>query len=136
LYYQKNITALPESVIIQLSALSEHDIEIIRKCRGKHNRLGFAYQLMFVKIFNRFPNQVLLEIQTQILTFASLQLSINAELINAYQKRQPTISEHQQKIRNYLNLKSFDEVASVKVNDFLFMEAQRIEHTSILLAKV
>jgi len=133
--YQKIITTLPESVIIQLATLAEQDREIIQKCRGQHNRLGFTYQLMFVRIFNRFPNQVPLDIQPQILTFASLQLGVNTELINAYQKRQPTISEHQQQIRLYFKLKHFDEFAVKLVNDFLFIEAQRIEHTSILLAK-
>lgn len=52
---------------------------MISKCRGQHNRLGFAYQLMFVKVFNRFSNQILLEIQPQIITFATLQLGIKAE---------------------------------------------------------
>lgn len=127
--------ALPESVIIQLATLSEQDRSMIQKCRGHHNRLGFAYQLMFIKIFNRFPRQVPLEIQPQILTFAVLQLGIKTELIRTYQKRQQTISDHQQQIRAYLNLASFDKNAMAQVSEFLFIEAQRIEHTSILLAK-
>jgi len=134
LNYQKTVT-LPESVIIQFATLSEQDRDIVQKCRGQHNRLGFAYQLMFAKVLNRFPNQIPLEIQQQILTFSSLQLSINIEFINLYQKRRPTISEHQQQIRCYLSLKSFDEIATAQVSDFLFIEAQRIEHASILLAK-
>lgn len=127
--------ALPESVIVQLATLSDQDRLTIQKCRGEHNRLGFAYQLMFAKVFNRFPNQIPLEIQPQILTFAVLQLGIESELINAYQKRQQTISEHQQQIRIYLNLANFDKEAIIKVSEFLFIEAQRIEHTCILLAK-
>lgn len=127
--------ALPESVIIQLAKLSEQDRLTIQKCRGQHNRLGFAYQLMFTKIFNRFPNQIPLEIQSQILTFAVLQLGIKAELIDTYQKRQQTVSDHQQQIRIYLSLTNFNKVAITQVSDFLFIEAQRIEHTSILFAK-
>jgi hypothetical protein len=132
---QEIVTALPESVIIQLATLSAQDRLTLQKCRGQHNRLGFAYQLMFVKVFNRFPNQISLEIQPQILTFAVLQLGIKAELINTYQKRQQTVSAHQQQIRIYLNLASFDKAAITQVSEFLFIEAQRIEHTSILLAK-
>lgn len=132
---QEIVMALPESVIIQLARLSDQDRFRIQKCRGQHNQLGFAYQLMFAKVFNRFPNQIPLEIQSQILSFAVLQLGLKIELINAYQKRQQTISEHQQQIRVYLNLASFNKVVIAQVSDFLFVQAQRIEHTSILLAR-
>lgn len=132
---QDVILALPESIIVQLATLSDLDRLTIQRCRGQHNRLGFAYQLMFAKVFNRFPNQVPLEIQAQVLTFAVLQLGIKTELIDAYQKRQQTLSEHQQQIRIYLNLTNFDKDAIVKVSDFLFIESQRIEHVSILVAK-
>lgn len=108
---------------------------MIRKRRGQHNRLGFAYQLMFVKVFNYFPDQVSLEIQPQILTFAALQLAIGAEVITFYQSRQQTVSDHQIQIRNYLSLANFDKAAIEQVNEFLFLEAQRIEYTSILLVK-
>lgn len=90
---------------------------------------------MFVKIFNYFPNQALVEIQPQIITFAVLQLGIKTELINAYQKRQQTVSEHQQQIRDYLRLSSFDKSAISQVSEFLFIEAQRTDHVSILLIK-
>lgn len=126
---------LPESAIIQIATLSETDRQTIQKCRGQHNRLGFAYQLMFAKIFNRFPNQRPLEIQSQIVTFAVLQLTIEAEFITVYQKRQQTISEHQIQIRDYLKLTSFDKTVMKRVNQFVFQESQRTEHSSILLAK-
>ena len=122
-------------MIIQLATLSKQDRRMIQKCRGQHNRLGFAYQLMFVKVFNRFPNQIPLEIHSQVLTFTVLQLNINTELINVYQKRQQTVSEHQQQILDYLSLSEFDKTTIKKVNEFLFIEAQRTEHISILLAK-
>ena len=126
---------LPESIIIRLATLSKQDRPIISRCRGQHNRLGFAYQLMFVKVFNRFPSQIPLEVQPQILTFAALQLAIKIELINLYQNRQQTVSDHQLQIRDYLSLANFDKTAIEQVNEFLFLEAQRIEHTSILLVK-
>ena len=109
---------LPETVIIQLATLSEQDRYIIHKCRGERNRLGFSYQLMFVKVFNRFPRQFPLEVHPQILTFAVLQMGVNPDLIQACQKRQQTISQHQQHIRDYLNLTSFDDIATAKVKAF------------------
>ena len=132
---QEKIITLPESVIIQFATLSEQDKLIIQNCRGEHNRLGFAYQMMFVKVFNRFPNQVQLEIQSQILTYACLQLNSQADLISAYQKRRQTITEHQEQIRTYLQLSRFDKTAVEQINTFIFIESQRTEHASILLAK-
>jgi hypothetical protein len=41
---------------------SANDIEHILQCRGERNRLGFAYQLAFVRFFNRFPAQEPLEV--------------------------------------------------------------------------
>lgn len=131
-----NQQTLPESVIIQLATLTDSDRDLIQKCRRSHNRLGFSYQLMFVKVFNRFPSQEPLSIQQQILLFASMQVNISIDEIGIYQNRRQTISEHQEEIRIYLELFRFDQEAIDKVNHFLFEEAQRNEHMSILLAKV
>ena len=127
---------LPESIIIEGANLTDRDRDMIQNCRGFSNRLGFCYQLMFVKIFNRFPNQSPLEIQSQILTFSSLKLKISAEQIRDYRKRQPTLSEHQAKIRGYLGLSNFDQIAIEKTNTFLFIEAKRTESSRVLLSKL
>ncbi len=37
----------------QEAALTEADLKEIRQCRRPHNRLGFAYQLSFVRLLNR-----------------------------------------------------------------------------------
>ena len=47
--------------------------EIARR-RGHHNQLGFAYQIAFVRVLGRFPQQAPLEIDGEILRFAALQL--------------------------------------------------------------
>lgn len=131
-----NQQTLPESVIIQLATLTDNDRDRIQKCRRSHNRLGFSYQLMFVKVFNRFPSQEPFSIQHQILLFASMQVNIPIDEIGIYQNRRQTISEHQEEIRIYLQLFRFDQETINKLNHFLFEEAQRNEHMSILLAKV
>lgn len=126
---------LPELAIIQTATITDEERMSIDQCRGDYNRLGYGYQLMFVKTLNRFPIQTPLEIQDQILTFASLQLSIPAEQIQDYQKRQPTISAHQSKISTFLKFKSLDAKMTRKVNKFLLGEANRTENRSVLLAK-
>ena len=47
--------------MIREASLTEADLVEIAKCRRDHNRLGFAYQIGFVRLFNRFPVQQPLE---------------------------------------------------------------------------
>ena len=46
------------------------------------------------------------EIDGEILRFVALQLNADAETIHAYARRQQTVSEHQQRIGQYLRLTS------------------------------
>ena len=59
-------------------------------------------------MLGRFPQQAPLEIDREILRFAALQLGADAETIHAYERRQQTVSEHQQRIGEYLRLRTFD----------------------------
>ena len=52
---------------------SPEDIARIMQCRGEHHRPGFAYQLAFVRSPGRFPAQEPLEIEEDIVAFASVQ---------------------------------------------------------------
>ena len=108
--------------------------EIARR-RGHHNQLGFAYQIAFVRVLGRFPQQAPLEIDGEILRFAALQLGAAAETIHAYARRQQTVSKHQQRIGQYLRLGAFDTVGSERLARFLEDEALRIERTGALLAQ-
>ena len=107
----------------------------IRQCRGVHNRLGFAYQLVFVRLLNRFPVQDPLEVEKDIIVYTSIQLGISDHQIKLYGKRRPTVSEHQDAIREYLGLQPLSEsIAEVKA--FLFKEAYQLEQTSALTARL
>ena len=81
--------------LIGSASLTEEDMAQINQCRGDYSRLGFGYQIGFVRLLNRFPTQQPFEILDDLLTFVSVQLQIDENEITAYQKRQPTISQHQ-----------------------------------------
>ena len=121
--------------LVTLTRFNSKDLEEITKCRQDHNRLGFGYQLAFVRLSNRFPSQQPFEVLENILTFTSIQLSIPSKTIASYGERQPTISEHQEKICRYLGLRRFGEEDLPLINRFLLQEACRLEQTNALLIK-
>ena len=127
--------SFPPQQSLAQGRFSAEDLACIAQCRGDHNRLGFAYQLAFVRVFNRFPAQEPLEIQEDLLTWASIQLSIGIEHGEPYGSRQQTVSEHQESIRHYLGLQSFRS-ARGEVESFLLNEACQLEQTAALTARL
>ena len=90
--------------LVREATMTEADLAEVAKCRRDHNRLGFAYQVGFVRLFSRFPAQQPLEICGELLNFVALQLGIYEGRIADYAPWQHTASEHQHRIREYLEL--------------------------------
>lgn len=113
---------------------SKEDLEQIMQRRRAHNRLGFSYQLTFVRLHNRFPQQRPLEVIDDILTFVSIRFDTPTGLIYDYSQRQKTVSEHQEQIRSYLGLMRFFQTDMKLIEKFIFEQACRLEQTHALLA--
>ena len=58
--------------MVRDASLTEADLAEVTKCRRDHNRLGFAYQIGFVRLFHRFPMQQPLEVCDELLHFVAL----------------------------------------------------------------
>jgi hypothetical protein len=122
--------------LVQVAKLSDADLRIIKSCRGEHNKLGFAYQLCYVKLFNRLPVQIPLEILDELATFVAVQLDISKEALQTYASlRQATVSEHQESIRAYLHLEKYNQTTEHLLKDYLFQQAQQIQATEALFMK-
>src|SRR5690606_10230993 len=106
-----------------------------QECRHPHTRLGFAYQLAFVRLANRFPAQEPLEMVDEILTYVNVQLDITLSAIQLYAQQRRTIINHQQEICDYLQLRRFSESEVAILETFLFEEACRLEQTGPLLMR-
>ena len=52
----------PHELIAERVVFTPADQAQIARCRGSHNRLGFAYQMSFLRLTGRFPTQQPLEI--------------------------------------------------------------------------
>ena len=118
--------------LAQKASLTEADLEEVARCRRPHNQLGFGYQVGFVHLLNRFPKQDPLELVEELLLFTGVQLGIDSNLIADYQERRQTVSEHQQRIVEYLGLRRFDETARLALEVFLYEEAMRLEQSPSL----
>ena len=120
--------------LIQHGSLTQRDLAEVAACRGNHNCLGFAYQIGFVRLFNRFPTQEPFEIHENLVKFTAMQLHIDPERIQEYAGRQPTVSQHRAHIREYLGLRSFGPEAVKGLEEFVFEESSRLEQTAALLS--
>ena len=118
------------------ASLTEEDFAQLGKCPRPHNRLGFAYQVAFVRLFDRFPQQQPFELFEELVCFSAAQLGLDVELIELYRKRQPTISKHQQTIAGYLRLRRFNDAEVTQLEQFPFEEACRLEQTAALTGRV
>jgi hypothetical protein len=121
--------------ILRVAQFSAQDVAEINQRRRANNQLGFAYQLAFVRLTNRFPTQQPLEIVDELLTYVSMQLAIPIDAIEAYTQRRQTIAEHRVAILDYLNLRRFGETEVEMLEQFLFEEACRLEQTGPLLTR-
>ena len=121
--------------LIRDASFLEADWNEITQRRRSHNRLGFAYQIAFVRVLGRFPRQAPLEIDGEILRFTALQLRLSHDMIHAYAERRQTVSEHQLRIRDYLGLRPFDAKAADQLDRFLEGEALRLDRSAALLAR-
>ena len=102
--------------------------------------MGFAYQLGFVRVFQRFPVQQPLEICEELLSFSALQTGIDSDRLSDYASWQQTVSRHQIRIREYRGLRSFDPDQARGLEQFLYAvdqaeESCRLEQTAALLAR-
>src|SRR6516162_3733517 len=119
----------------RVATLTEEDFVQLGKCRRPHNRLGFAYQVAFVRLFNRFPQQQPFEVLDELVNLCAAQLGIDADLIGLYRERQQTVSEHQQTIARYLGLHYFGDAEAAHLEKFVFEESGHLEQTAALKAQ-
>src|SRR3954452_4729390 len=82
--------AFARGQLVREASLTAADLVEVGKCRRDHNRLGFAYQIGFVRLFSRFPDQQPLEVCDELLSFVATQLNIDATSLEEYAARQPT----------------------------------------------
>ena len=121
--------------ILREAPLLEEDWREIRKRRGDHNRLGFAYHLTFVRFYHRLPKMEPLEQVDPILRYTAAHLKLSEEHLFPYRSKRSTQLHHRREVLEYLGLRPFDDEQGKKLGQFLLEESFRIDQTSVLLEK-
>jgi len=98
--------ATEEVDLIRHYTFSTHDLAVIRRCRGDHNRLGFAVQLCYL----RFPGRLIAlgEIPyPPILGMAAAQLKVPTGVWSFYAEREETRREHLLELQEHFGFQTF-----------------------------
>jgi hypothetical protein len=121
--------------LIEKGTLQEEDWTLVANCRGDYNKLGFTYQLIFIRLLNILPNQSPFEIIDEIVIYAAIQLSIDNASIEKYKNNRKKIYDHQQEIIQHLNYKEFDDNAQSRLNSFILEKSLQFESVGLLQIK-
>jgi len=125
----------PHELIAERVIFTPADHALIARCRGAYNRLGFAYQLGFVRLTGRFPAQQPLEMLDELLVYVAHAVAIEPAAIQAYAQRRQTVSEHQHLLQVTLGFHPFGPTERDALGHFLREEALRVESTPALVAQ-
>lgn len=121
--------------LIEYGQFNDADRKMINACRGEHNQLGFAYQLIFIRLFHRVPSQKPFEKIDEVLAYACFQCDSAAELLDRYCTSRTTIQSHQKIIISYLNCKTFTPEAQEQLKAFIYQQSQQFDPVSLLQIK-
>jgi hypothetical protein len=121
--------------LAQVAKLSDSDIKRVNEYRGMKNKLGFAYQLCCVKLFNKLPAQTPFDSVEELATFVAVQLDIPREQLTTYAAQKSTFFRHQEDLCSYLHLEKFNENLENLLKAHLFQQALQIQPTEPLFIK-
>lgn len=96
---------LHEQDLIRHYTLSPDDLAFILLQREDHNRLGFAVQLVYLRVLGQ-PMTAGEAMPYALLNYLAAQLHLSPHVFAAYAKRDTTRREHAAKIQKYLGLRS------------------------------
>jgi len=125
----------PRPLIARYGRLSDDDRAVVAERRRPHTRLGFAYQLAFLRLSGRLPQQQPLERAPDLLRYVAEQLNIDLQEIERYVRRQPTISAHADAVASYLGYTAFSDQAREALIAALEGEVEHLEQPSALLGR-
>lgn len=134
---RSEFTQIPDNIseweIARYYTLTDADIEITKRHRRDHNRLGFAIQLCLL----RYPGWAMTDIElvpTAIVQYIANQLSIDPYTLTEYANRKNTQFEHFHEIRQVFGFDLFLEQQHTEfLSNYLLTYAMENDNTIRLL---
>lgn len=114
---------------------SQYDIEIIKRHRRDHNRLGFAVQLCVL----RYPGWSLTDVEPipdYIIQYIAKQINANPDSFSLYAQRDPTKHEHMEEIRQVYGYQNFSLSTYRELAQYLLKHALQNGNSMYLLRTV
>jgi hypothetical protein len=108
--------------LVRHYTLCEADLAAIRRCRGDHNRLGYALMLCYL----RFPGRALRAGErppTPLLAFVSAQVEVVPDCIDEYLATERNRQRHAIECQEQLGLRPFGRRAAAELTDVLLAQA-------------
>lgn len=112
--------------------LTEADLAQVRLCRGAHNRLGFALQLVMLRYLH-FPLPSVEMTPEPVIHFVSLQIGTDPAVLGEYsQRREQTRDDHAAQIRDYLGVRAYASADGDRLLAFLIERAMQRDDPGVL----
>lgn len=128
----------PLAALARQARLTDEDRAQIARLRHDHTRLGFAYQVAFVRLTGRLPRQRPFEVEPDVLRHVARQFHLGDqadELAARYAARQPTVSAHAEAVRRHLGVRPFGPDERAALEAFVRGEAAHMERPAGLVAR-
>lgn len=123
---------MSESELETYYTFSQYDLEIIKRHRRDHNRLGFAVQLCVLRYLGWSLSDVG-PIPDYIIEYIARQINVNPNSFSLYAQREPTKHEHMEEIRQVYGYQNFSLGNYRKVAQFLLNHALQNGNSMYLL---
>lgn len=114
---------------------SQFDLEIIKRHRRDHNRLGFAAQLCVL----RYPGWSLSDVEPipeYVIQYIARQIDANPDSFSLYAQRDPTKHEHMEEIRQVYGYQNFSASKYRELAQYLLKHALQSGNSMYLLRTV
>lgn len=114
--------------------LAPADLLQVQTCRGAANRLGFALNLLLLRLLHcPFPDVTLAP--PRIVQFVAMQLNVHPDVLAEYSVRRPqTRDEHLVQMRTYLKLRPYSHVEDdPRLAEYLLSRALQRDDPAVLL---
>lgn len=113
---------LTQADLARYCFLSPADLDLIKRLRRDHNRLGFALQLTLIRLMNHLPQEWYKRIPDGLLDYIAGQLAIDPAVLEAYGERDSTLSEHLYTILKYLKRRRWQPLIDVSLLESWLLE--------------